>query len=138
MSFFLFTYGTLLSGQCRHEILENEEFIQEYALNGIKLYNYYDDSDKNGVQNYPVSLKGTASDVVLGEIYLCEDYLRQYLDQMEQVGTLYNVYSFPLKINGVTEHILVYIGIDKTWSRCIGQPFLKRYPSNTIWKPTKN
>jgi len=136
--FYLFTYGTLMENQLRHGILASEKFIQEYALHGIKLYNFYEESDDGSVQNYPVSLIGNDKDIALGEIYLCHDYLRPYLDQMEQVGTLYGIYSFPLKIKGKKKDVLVYIGKDSTWKKYVGLPFLQPHPTNTIWKPKKN
>lgn len=75
----IFTYGTLMKGQCRNNILATSKYICDAVLDNYGLYE---------VGSYPaaVPVKGFK---VYGEVYEIDDSLKPTLDEIEGEGFLY-------------------------------------------------
>ena len=75
----IFTYGTLMKGQCRNNILATSKYICDAVLDNYGLYE---------VGSYPaaVPVKGFK---VYGEVYEIDDSLKSTLDEIEGEGFLY-------------------------------------------------
>ena len=75
---YVFVYGTLKRGFCRHHVLENETFLGEVCTE--PLYLLYD------LGNYPGLIKSDSGHSVTGEVYLVDDACLKQLDTIEAVG----------------------------------------------------
>ena len=125
---YLFTYGTLMKGECRHEILEKARFVCYGKAIG-KLYHF-----PKG--NYPVYFRNGTDDI-FGEVYeIPADMIEEYLSTLDQIeGTAYNLYAkreIPVyDTNADTQYTcIVYEGSNAF------NPFfkeLKRMPTRTRW-----
>lgn len=109
---YLFTYGTLMSGQCRNEILLcfGAQCLGEASISGIKLYDYNN--------SFPVALLDNEGGIT-GEIYAIEDsmweQLLPILDQIESRGYMYNLYRVPFEKD---KELHIYLGIEEFWKDC--------------------
>lgn len=125
---YLFTYGTLMQGESRHEILQNARFVCYGKAIG-KLYHF-----QKG--NYPVFFRD-GSDDVFGEVYeIPGDMIEEYLSTLDQIeGAAYNLYA--------KREIPVYDAKSDAQYSCIVyegarafNPFLKelkKMPTRTRW-----
>lgn len=125
---YLFTYGTLMKGECRHEILEKARFVCYGKAIG-KLYHY-----TKG--NYPVYFRNGTDDV-FGEVYeIPADMIEEYLSTLDQIeGTAYSLYAkreIPVyDTNADTQYTcIVYEGSNAF--RPIMKD-LKKMPTKTRW-----
>lgn len=125
---YLFTYGTLMQGEFRHNVLEKARFVCYGKATG-KLFHY-----TKG--NYPVYFR-SGTDEVRGEVYeIPADMIEEYLSALDQIeGTVYNLYAkreIPVcDANSDTQYIcIVYEGASAF------KPImkdLKRLPTGTRW-----
>jgi len=106
---YLFTYGTLMSGQCRNSVLTycGAQLLGEVTLTGIKLYDY--------MNSFPVALLDKDGSIT-GEVYAIYDgtweYLRPVLDQIESRGIMYDLCAIPLEEE---REMYAYIGVKEYW-----------------------
>lgn len=106
---YLFTYGTLMSGQCRNYVLSyfGAQNLGELTINGIKLYDYEN--------NFPVALLDSES-AITGELYAISDdnwkHLLPMLDQIEGRGYMYDLYRVPFDKN---KELHIYLGVKEFW-----------------------
>lgn len=89
-NYLIFTYGTLMKGECRHHVLSNSEFIgdavlEDYAL--LELYSYPGAIKKEGFKVY-------------GEVYRVSKELKKELDYIEGEGYLYAFKEVDVICNG--------------------------------------
>lgn len=75
----IFTYGTLMKGQCRNSVLDTSKYVCDAVLDNYGIYE---------VGSYPaaVPVKGFK---VYGEVYEIEESLKKDLDAIEGEGSLY-------------------------------------------------
>lgn len=116
---FLYTYGTLQSGESRGEILP--AFGCEYKglakILGMKLYHY-------SFGDFPIVFTtGDENDEVIGEVYFIEDErfvktgLSSVLDKIEGTGIMYKVSNKNAIMleTGEVHNVSVYEGIAEFW-----------------------
>lgn len=75
----IFTYGTLMKGQCRNSVLDNSKYVCDAILDDYGIY-------ETGSYPAAVPVKGFR---VYGEVYEIDDSLKPLLDQIEGEGSLY-------------------------------------------------
>ena len=117
--YFLFTYGTLMSGRKRNEILKKLYFryVSDAKMSGYILEHY-------PLGDYPVILKSHNDNSVNGEIWafpsigeqgwddtMAEKVLK-ILDQIEGVG---NLYTRCMVYGGSEKEFYFYAGIPEVW-----------------------
>lgn len=85
--FCLFTYGTLMRKEYNHSHIQPAQYIKNVKLRGYKMYVYH-----NGYSLYfPLIVKtNNYKDKVLGELYVCPDFLKDKLDTLEGEGCMYD------------------------------------------------
>ena len=98
MNKYLFTYGTLMKGQCRHHILSDRKFIGDAILLDYGLYE---------IGSYPgaVPMKDFK---VYGEVYEIDEKLKVVLDQIEGEGYLYDYKEIDVLIDDKTLKVGFY------------------------------
>ena len=81
MKYTVFTYGTLLKGQRNHYFLSQSSFLCDASLDGYGLFDTpYD---------YPAAVKMDGHRVY-GELYEVDEDTKEKLDELEEVGYLYD------------------------------------------------
>ena len=116
---YLFTYGTLMSGRKRNEILKKLyfQYVSDANMSGYILKHY-------PLGDYPVILKSHNDNIVNGEIWafpsigeqgwddaMAEKVL-EILDQIEGVG---NLYTRCMTYSGSEKKFYFYAGIPEVW-----------------------
>lgn len=106
---FLFTYGTLMKGQCRNDMLNGCKFCGEMELPGFILYDY--------AGGFPVMFENDVTETsVVGEVYAIPDdisgMLLEFLDLVEGVPNMYT-HAY-IDLDGHEFHF--YIGNPIYWS----------------------
>ena len=76
---YVFVYGTLLKDERNHYLLENSEYVGKGHINNYYMFN---------VLTYPGIHSGNGK--VLGEVYKVDNKTEKLLDQLEEVGYLYD------------------------------------------------
>lgn len=124
--FNLFTYGTLMSGECRNLMMRNCEFLGEHSISKYALAHYTADE-------FPVALyTGKKSNVIVGEIYSCpDDNMLAYMDTIEDEGFLYNRKT--IEIDGIQCYF--YLGNKRVWRSQLN--YLLECKSGEKWSKDK-
>lgn len=113
----LFTYGTLMHGECRGGLLEpcGARFLGEATLPYTRLFEL-------STGAFPVAMPSRfEEDFVTGELYEIDDSiffysgLKSALDQIESDGTMYLRQNLPVNLKGETMIASVYIGEPFFW-----------------------
>ena len=81
MKYTVFTYGTLMKGQRNHHYVESSQYIC-----GAILYDY---SLFDTPYDYPAAVKAEGHKVY-GEVYEVDDRTKEQMDELEEVGILYD------------------------------------------------
>lgn len=120
MNRYLFTYGTLMSGRKRNDILKKLffQYVSSGKLSGFTLKHY-------PAGDYPVIFDGRGDCIVDGEIWAFPSIgesewndamakrILEILDQIEGVGNrLYERRVFPV---GYNKEYYYYAGVPETW-----------------------
>lgn len=117
MSFYLFTYGTLLKGNPNAYYLNTSKYVGDGKLPHIKLYDFVD--VVNMCSNYPVAFFSPSDSDLIGEVYECPDKILPFLEQLEGTPTLYTRETRKVKMSDGSEiECYVYIGNVSTWNEC--------------------
>ena len=89
---YIFVYGTLKRGFRLNYILEDSEYIKDYALEGYDLYELFFEDWKS--HSYPIMIEG--SGMVKGEIWKVPIETFEYIDGIEKSAN-YELYkkTFP-------------------------------------------
>ena len=77
----VFTYGTLMKGQRNHHYLKDEDYVCDGILDDYGL--------KETGENYPAAIP-MKNYRVYGEIYEVDDTCKKHMDELEEVGYLYD------------------------------------------------
>lgn len=123
MDNYIFVYGTLLTEERNHYLLENSILIG----NGyIKDYFMFNVGTYPGIQKSNYNKK-----IVLGEVYKVNDETMVLLDELEEVGYLYK-----------KELVTIYLDNDEIVNAYVYEYILKNYEENNIvneydWKKIK-
>ncbi|MFG0334386.1 MAG: gamma-glutamylcyclotransferase [Maioricimonas sp. JB049] len=73
----IFVYGTLMRGQCRHRVLEGQEFLGEAGT--VNRYRLFD------MGSYPGLVESSDGLSIEGEVYRVDNDCLRVLDQVECV-----------------------------------------------------
>jgi gamma-glutamylcyclotransferase (GGCT)/AIG2-like uncharacterized protein YtfP len=132
----LFTYGTLMTGNKRHELLKSEgEFLGE-SMTVRMDYEMVETSD------FPVALMETGNKSaygrIKGELWLVPIETLIDLDHVEKNGKLFIRQHKLVYHKGNVEPTFMYIGNNKYWMSVI-QGLDQVYPENKVihWKEPK-
>lgn len=123
MDNYIFVYGTLLTEERNHYLLENSilignGYIKDYFMFNIGTY--------PGIQKSKYNNK-----IVLGEVYKVNDETMVLLDELEEVGYLYK-----------KELVTIYLDNDEIVNAYVYEYILKNHEENNIvneydWKKIK-
>ena len=80
MNYTVFTYGTLMKGQRNHHYLTESRFLCDAILEGYGLFDTPED--------YPAAV-GMDDHKVYGELYEIDKNTKASMDELEEVGILY-------------------------------------------------
>ena len=94
-NYLIFTYGTLMKGECRHHVLASSKFIGDAVLENYALLE---------LGSYPGAIQKEGSKVY-GEVYSVSKELKKELDYIEGEGYLYAFKEVEVLCNG--EKIIV-------------------------------
>ena len=123
MDNYIFVYGTLLTEERNHYLLENSIFIGNGYIKDYFMFN---------VGTYPGIQKSKYNNkIVLGEVYKVNDETMVLLDELEEVGYLYK-----------KELVTIYLDNDEIVNAYVYEYILKNYEENNIvneynWKKIK-
>ena len=123
MDNYIFVYGTLLTEERNHYLLENSILIGNGYIKDYFMFN---------VGTYPGIQKSKYNNkIVLGEVYKVNDETMVLLDELEEVGYLYK-----------KELVPVYLDNDEIVNSYVYEYILKNYEENSIvneydWKKIK-
>lgn len=123
MDNYIFVYGTLLTEERNHYLLENSILIGNGYIKDYFMFN---------VGTYPGIQKSKYNNkIVLGEVYKVNDETVVLLDELEEVGYLYK-----------KELVPVYLDNDEIVNAYVYEYILKNYEENSIvneynWKKIK-
>lgn len=108
---YVFTYGTLMSLECRNEVMLHfgAQHVCDVTLKKYKMVT---------TKSFPVILDSDDSnDTVTGELYkipdAAVDSLIQVLDEIEGVGLMYE----RRKLEDDTKIVYLYVGVPVFWQR---------------------
>ena len=117
MSEFVFVYGTLMKNKRNHHYLNNATFISSSFIEGYFMFD---------LGSYPGIAKSKYNSKVYGEVYKVDKQTMNRLDELEEVGYLYNKEEVEVILNnGETVNAFVYIYI------------LKEYKEELVYKVYK-
>ena len=77
----VFVYGTLMNGKRNHHLLKTSTFIDNGSLEGFFWFD---------LGTYPGIAKSKYNSKVIGEVYKVDKQTMDKLDELEEVGYLYN------------------------------------------------
>ncbi|MBQ8206567.1 MAG: gamma-glutamylcyclotransferase [Bacilli bacterium] len=123
MDNYIFVYGTLLTEERNHYLLENSILIGNGYIKDYFMFN---------VGTYPGIQKSKYNNkIVLGEVYKVNDETMVLLDELEEVGYLYK-----------KELVTIYLDNDEIVNAYVYEYILKNYEENNIvneynWKKIK-
>lgn len=123
MDNYIFVYGTLLTEERNHYLLENSILIGNGYIKDYFMFN---------VGTYPGIQKSKYNNkIILGEVYKVNDETMVLLDELEEVGCLYK-----------KELVPVYLDNDEIVNSYVYEYILKNYEENSIvneydWKKIK-
>jgi gamma-glutamylaminecyclotransferase len=109
----VFVYGTLKQGFGNHILLEYSDFVDAAILED------YDMRYSHGNHGFPVIFKNKESKghIVIGEVYMVDQYTLKNLDRLESNGTMYNRKLVTVELSdGEKMKTYVYIGISEFWN----------------------
>jgi gamma-glutamylaminecyclotransferase len=113
----VFVYGTLKHGFGNHVLLQDSDFIDDAILEN------YEMRYSHGNHGFPVIFKNekTQGHLVIGEVYMVDNYTLSALDQLESRGTMYNRKKVTVELSdGKKVKVHVYIGIPEFWNNFEG------------------
>lgn len=122
-NFYLFTYGTLMSGMPRNHVLNGQKFIGEGTLSHYKMFDYV--NLQYMISQYPFIIAHNkpiynidCDETILGEVYLCNKSLIPTLDEIEGNGYLYfREKHMVTLIDGKKIPCVVYVGNSKLFGQ---------------------
>ena len=94
----LFTYGTLMKGECRHDILADAEYLGDAILHDYCLQE---------IGSFPGAVPKEGYEV-FGEVYEIPEELITTLDWIEGEGYLYKRKTVEVELNGTEADVLFY------------------------------
>ena len=101
---YVFVYGTLLKDERNHYLLENSEYIGSGYIKDYYMFN---------LGTYPGIQKGNGK--VLGEVYKVNKTTEDLLDQLEEVGYLYDKVLEKIILDNneeISAYVYVYILVE--------------------------
>ncbi len=98
MGYKLFTYGTLMKGQCRHRVLEGTRYIGDAVLHDYCLLE---------LGSYPGAIRKEGFNVY-GEVYEIDEVLKHELDRIEGEGYLYERKTVDVTMDDRETSVLFY------------------------------
>ena len=99
MDYTIFTYGTLMKGQRNHHYLRGCRFLCDGLLEGYGLFDTpYD---------YPAAVR-MDDQAVYGELYVADEKAKEMMDELEDVGELYDCVKVKVKTEEGYKDALFY------------------------------
>ena len=100
MNYYVFVYGTLLTQERNHHLLENSILVDKGYIKDYFMFN---------IGTYPGIQKSKYKNkIVLGEVYKVNEETMDLLDELEEVGYLYKKELVPVYLNN-NEVINAYV-----------------------------
>ena len=125
MKYKVFTYGTLMKGQCNHHYVKDEDYRKDAVLCGYGL--------KETGCGYPAAIPMEGFKVY-GEIYEVDEETKANMDILEDVGFLYDCNVVSVETKDDEEEVLFYEYIEDTSHMKTRKPFGKW---NTVRQDSK-
>jgi gamma-glutamylaminecyclotransferase len=125
----IFVYGTLKSGFGNHGLISSSDFVDDAILENYNMVY------SHGSHGFPVIYKNKKSHghIVIGEVYVVDDYVLKNVDELESNGVMYKRKLVSVKLSdGSSMSVNVYIGINKFWDNYEGLQSVGRIVHN--WK----
>ncbi len=97
MGYKLFTYGTLMKGQCRHHVLKDAKYLGDAVLHDYCLLE---------LGSYPGAIRKEGFNVY-GEVYEIDEALKHELDRIE--GSQYEFRKVTVDLYGQMIDVYVYL-----------------------------
>ena len=116
MKYKVFTYGTLMKGQSNHHFVKDEDYRKDAILYGYGL--------KETGYHYPAAIP-MAGFKVYGEIYEVDEETKTGMDDLEDVGVLYDCNTVSVETDDGQEEVLFYEYIQDTSHMKTRKPFGK-------------
>ena len=122
MNYTVFTYGTLMKDQRNHYYLADSRFLCDAILDGYGLFDTpYD---------YPAAVK-MDDHTVYGELYEVDEKTKEMMDELEEVGNLYDCTEVIVKSESGNKKALFYEYLKPTEG-------LKPYTQKSKWISIKD
>ena len=99
MEYFVFVYGTLLSEERNHHLLNEAIFIDKGYIENYYMYN---------LGRYPGINKTNRNCKVLGEVYKVNEKMMKDLDALEEEGYMYKKVLIPVNCDKNVIEAFVY------------------------------
>ena len=116
MKYKVFTYGTLMKGQSNHHFVKDKDYRKDAVLYGYGL--------KETGYHYPAAIPMEGFKVY-GEIYEVDEKTREGMDELEDVGVLYDCNRVAVETEDGEEDVLFYEYIQDTSHMKTRKPFGK-------------
>lgn len=118
MTNLVFTYGTLMKGQCRNHVLKDCKYVCDAVLEDYGLYD---------VGSYPAAVP-VKDYKVYGEVYEINNSIKKQLDDIEGEGYLYKYKEIEVHDNNNNKYLVgFYEYIQDTSCMKLRQPNGKWY-----------
>ncbi|MBO5526840.1 MAG: gamma-glutamylcyclotransferase [Erysipelotrichaceae bacterium] len=105
MNYRVFTYGTLMKGRSNHHYVKDEQYLYDGVLYGYGL--------KETPYAYPAAIPMEGFKVY-GEIYEVDEKTKKEMDELEDVGVLYDCKEVEVETENGSEKVLFYEYIEDT------------------------
>lgn len=111
---YLFTYGTLMNGQCRNYILHyfGFHYRKDIRISGYSIMDY-------PTGKFPVMFPGSDADTVTGEVWefpnASEDLVEQILEMLDMVEGEGSLYKREIVNVSNSLNVIAYVGISDAW-----------------------
>ena len=99
MNYRVFTYGTLMKGRSNHHYVKDEQYLYDGVLYGYGL--------KETPYAYPAAIPMEGFKVY-GEIYEVDEKTKKEMDELEDVGVLYDCKEVEVETENGSEKVLFY------------------------------
>lgn len=121
-SYMIFVYGTLLTGEHNHGLLESSTFVDTGIISGYTMYD---------TGSFPAIVPGDG--IVKGEVYEIDAKTLERLDWLEGEGSLYKRISIPVQLSS-GESVLALVYEYLCGTNCLDQIPEYAQPYATNWK----
>lgn len=128
----LFVYGTLKKGHLNHKLLvDGRKIADGYTVKTLLMVN---------AGEFPVVFErgnGPAAMLpVTGELYEIEDHMLMALDELEDLGGMYDRRTFQIRtVTGSVVPAAMYVGRPQYWNSIPGLEVVKTHDGFYAWRP---